>query len=89
MSDTLFFRIAAVADGRAPQRIRVLPHAGGLVLVGADQSRSRIVITEAEAVTGQGDELDGPAYRLECGSLSVRVPRFVVDYLLQDSSLFY
>lgn len=87
MSVTLFFRIHAVADGKSPQRIHVLPHGGGLSLIGSDESRSRLTISEAEAITGQGDELDGPAYRLNCNSLSVRTPRLIVDFLLQNCSL--
>lgn len=86
MSDTMFFRIPVIEDGRAPTRIHVLPCAGGLALIRPDQSRTCLIVSEAEAVTGQGDDLDGPAYRLTCGGLSVRASRFIVDYLLQNSS---
>ena len=86
MDDTLYFRIPVIEDGRALLRLHVLPYAGGLALVRKDQTRGRIVITDAEPVAGQGDELDGPSYRLACGSLSVRASRTIVDYLLKHYS---
>lgn len=83
VTDILFFRIAVIEDGRTPTRIQVMPCSAGLALVRTDRSRTRLSIADAEPVAGQGEQLDGPAYRLSCGALTVRAPRVVIDYLLQ------
>ncbi|UIY45816.1 hypothetical protein [Methylobacterium radiotolerans] len=82
MGTTLYYRITVVADGRAPQRLKILPQAGGLVLVHDNRDDERIALSDDEPMIGQGDDLDGPAYRLRCGSLSVRANRAIIDHIL-------
>lgn len=89
MGTIIHYRIPALAgDGSTahPLHIRVMPSPRGLDLVHADESLSPLALDEAPPVTGQGPIFDGPACRLRHGTLDVRVPRSVVEFLLLKRS---
>ena len=92
MGTIIHYRIPALAgDGSTahPLHIRVMPSPRGIDLVHADESLSPLALDEAPPVTGQGPIFDGPACRLRHGTLDVRVPRSIVEFLLQKRSHIY